>query len=75
MKRLFPVAIALTTIILFASCDKKDYTCHCKMTKGPDQSFWLGKMNNNAAQKMCVEQQEALTKASTGIVGSCKVIY
>jgi hypothetical protein len=71
------IAAGFASIFLFASCQKKDYTCACKFSNSTTSEVWLGYMSNNAAQKKCNDHQENLTKNSTGtgIVSQCKVIY
>lgn len=77
MKMKLITVFAVTAILALTSCDKREYTCSCILNGGKTENLLLGRMNNNAAQKKCVEQEKAIydqVKSSGGVV-RCKVMY
>lgn len=75
MKRLFPVFLAFLAVAAFSSCEKRDYTCACKVSDGTTTEKWIGLMPNDQAQKICNDFQLEQAKNATGLVYICKTTY
>lgn len=75
MKLLIPAAAIM--LCLFSSCEKREYTCFCKMSNGTTSELPLGRLSNNKAQKKCNDHQLELTEqaAGYGVASQCKVIW
>lgn len=68
------IAVGLVSLVcLLASCERKEYTCTCKVTSGgtaaSTYAFPLGKMNKSTAEDKCNDKQ--LSYQNTGTVASC----
>ncbi|MES2704586.1 MAG: hypothetical protein V4649_18240 [Bacteroidota bacterium] len=73
MKKLSTAILFSFTCLLLASCERKEYTCTCRVDQGGHttyQAFELGKMSRNTAQDKCNDKQ--LSLQNTGIAASCK---
>lgn len=76
MKILLPLAAFALTVVIAASCKKREYVCTCSESHGGQtvtNNYPLGNINDNTAQDECNGTQEYL--AQKGIPAKCYTTY
>jgi len=70
MKRLGYVAVvALSAVVFLTSCQRKEYTCWCKVAQPGGtviEEEPMGLISNNLAQKKCAQYQDNRTEEFVG---------
>jgi hypothetical protein len=75
MKRVLSAATIICVLVGFSSCEKRDYTCRCKVSDGTTTEKWIGFMPNNQAQKECNDFQLSQATNTKGLAYACKTTY
>lgn len=75
MKQVLSSALVICVLVGFSSCEKRDYTCSCRVSDGTTAEKWIGFMPNDKAQKMCNEFQLEKVNNTKGLNYWCKTTY
>lgn len=75
MKIVAPILALVVLAVVFASCEKRDWSCYCKLPSGIDKEFNYGRMSKDRAEKKCNDQQKEYYNNPSTATTSCNLIY
>lgn len=75
MKIVAPIVALILLSVVLVSCEKRDYSCSCRLPSGIDKEFYYGYMNKDKAERKCSDQQKEYYSNPATATASCKIIY